>query len=58
MMDFIYVCSGEYRTIVTHAGSSLWGEDSKKLNDIVIIDDALEIILAVAWKKWVPRMFG
>jgi hypothetical protein len=44
MMDFIYVYSGEYRTIVTRAGSSLWGEDSEKLNDIVIIGDALEII--------------
>jgi len=51
MMDFIYVCSEEYRTIATHAESSLWGEDSKKLNDIVIIDDALEIILVIGMEE-------
>ena len=51
MTDFIYIYSGEYRTIVIRAGSSLWGEDSKKLNDIVIIDDASGIILAISMEE-------
>lgn len=33
-------------------------EDKKKLRGIITVDDAIDIVLPVAWKKRVPRMFG
>jgi len=32
-------------------------EDENKLKGIVTVDDAIDIVLPVAWKKRVPRMF-
>lgn len=33
-------------------------EDEQKLRGIITVDDAIDIVLPVAWKKRVPRMFG
>ncbi|MCE5214008.1 MAG: CBS domain-containing protein [Methanobacterium sp.] len=33
-------------------------EDENKLRGIITVDDAIDIVLPVAWKKRVPRMFG
>ncbi len=33
-------------------------EDENKLKGIITVDDAIDIVLPVAWKKRVPRMFG
>ena len=32
-------------------------EDENRLKGIVTVDDAIDIVLPVAWKKRVPRMF-
>lgn len=33
-------------------------ENNQKLKGIITVDDAIDIVLPVAWKKRVPRMFG
>ena len=33
-------------------------ENEQKLKGIITVDDAMDIVLPVAWKKRVPRMFG
>lgn len=33
-------------------------EEENKLRGIITVDDAIDIVLPVAWKKRVPRMFG
>ncbi len=33
-------------------------DDENKINGVVTIDDAIDIVLPTAWKKQVPRMFG
>lgn len=33
-------------------------EDENRMKGIVTVDDAIDIVLPVAWKKRVPRMFG
>lgn len=33
-------------------------EDENRMKGIITVDDAIDIVLPVAWKKRVPRMFG
>jgi Mg/Co/Ni transporter MgtE len=33
-------------------------KDENKIQGVVTVDDAIDIVLPTAWKKHVPRMFG